>query len=326
MSGQKRTCLLEEIADPGYPLDYLLSRVRSRRSQLVRDWARLLDEDIVEYLSSGRLRGITGDPLSLALWQRLVGEFRWVYSQMNGSVRGAFCPFFLYTELRTIFICMRHGGGGNLPGVEKLLSLSLLCRALKTTLASGDDAASVARRVESAFTAMSGDFQGVAGGAKEHDLREFEIQLTERYLSFACRFAEDAFMRRFFARLIDARNLIKAYKSLRLNAKLRPQWIEGGSIPGETLNDIVRAGDMFAILPLIRRHTGSIIATPDISRVEGALYSGISRFLRTEAGDPLHAATLLDYLWRFSLETTNLNLLLHGRDVPRDVMSEELVH
>lgn len=326
MSGKTGTELLEDPGKPGYPVDYLLSRVRARGSRLVSDWEPLLEEDMGEYLSGRSLSGMGGDPLSLALWQRLVREFRWVYSQMNATVRGVFWPFFVYAELRTIFICMRQRQKAQTPGADALLSLSLLGGGVKKALVSSNDQAITARSIEHAFSVMSRDFQGIADSVKERGLRDFEIQLTDRHLAFARRTAQEAFMRRFFTRLIDARNLIKAYKSVRFSTALRPQWISGGGIPPETLDAIADSGDVFSFLPVIRRHTGMAITTPHIGLVEGALYRGITRSLRTEARDPLHVSTVLYYLWRVSLETTNLSLLLHGRDIPKEALSQELVH
>ncbi len=101
--------LLRKSPDPGYPIEYLLSRIKGRRSRLIRDWRPLLfDPALYESLPAARTGGGPKDRAADSVWRNLMAEYQWVYSQMNQRLRDIFFSFFLYTELRTIFICLRH--------------------------------------------------------------------------------------------------------------------------------------------------------------------------------------------------------------------------
>ncbi len=56
------------------------------------------------------------------VWRNLMREYRWVYLQMNRGLRRIIRAFFLYVELRTLFICLRHGKTKRPAAVEELLS------------------------------------------------------------------------------------------------------------------------------------------------------------------------------------------------------------
>ena len=87
--------LLESIEDRGYPFEYLLSRIRGRRSKLISDWNPLIyDIGSLEYLYPARYRGFVTEKSPEGIWKVLIREFRWVYTQMNEKLREIFCPFF----------------------------------------------------------------------------------------------------------------------------------------------------------------------------------------------------------------------------------------
>ncbi len=316
---------LRHPEDRGYPVEYLLSRIRGRRSRLVLDWRPLIYEGPLEYLASARYQGFVRDRTPEGVWRSLLREYRWVYTQMNGSYREIFRSFFLYTELRTIFICLRHLKHEKTGKIADLLRDSLLSGEVANILAQSGDATDAVRGIERAFLTLSGRFGGLAGNLEDGGLRGVEQHLTDTYLAVTAAADLHPIMKTFFARLIDARNIMSAYKYLRLEKRAVPRFIPGGAIPESRLAATIEKGDLLGVVPLVRDISGLKIETPDPTRVETALYKGITRFLKREGREPFGAGPILDYLWKCSLEVMNLSVLLHGRDLEREAVTAELV-
>jgi vacuolar-type H+-ATPase subunit C/Vma6 len=83
--------------------------------------------------------------------------------------------------------------------------------------------------------------------------------------------------------------------------------------------------DLFATIALVRQAAGITIAAPEPTQVEVALYRGITRFLKGEGRYPLGVGLIVEYLWRCSLEVTNLSVLFAGKDLAREDIAAELV-
>ena len=93
--------LLRKGPDPGYPIEYLLSRIKGRRSRLIRDWKPLLfDPALYESLPTGATVGFQKGKNADAAWRNLMAEYQWVHSQMNQQLRDIFFSFFLYADAR----------------------------------------------------------------------------------------------------------------------------------------------------------------------------------------------------------------------------------
>ena len=318
--------LLEHLEDRGYPAEYLLSRIRGRRSRLITDWRPLIyDAGPLDYLASSRYQGFVRERSAEGIWKSLIREYRWVYTQLNEELRKLFTPFFLHAELRTLFICLRHMGDRKAGGVDELLSLSLLSPMLKAALLESVDLPEAVRRIERAFAAFSPRFGGLTEIYDAEGLRGGEQFITNTYLSVAAEQRLPPLLREFFSRLIDSRNILGLYKNMRLEEKARAPFIAGGSIAAGKLKAVLEKGDLFGISAVVREFSGIRIGTPDPTQVEMALYKGITRFLRRAGRSPFGVGPILDYLWRCSLEVMNLSVLLYGKDLERDTVAAELV-
>ncbi|OGW39790.1 MAG: hypothetical protein A2010_06040 [Nitrospirae bacterium GWD2_57_9] len=318
--------LLQTLPDRGYPAEYLLSRIRGRRSRLIPEWKSLVFETAVQdYLSSARYQGFVKDRSADTIWKNLVREYRWVYGQMNGKLRDAFRPFFLYTELRTLFICLRNLKEKNPDRTADLLSVSLLSDGIKNILSTSPDAASAIQTIEARFPFFSGGKTGLTETFEADGLRAVEQRMTGSVLAAIIRARLHPIMRSFFARLIDARNILTLYKSLRLAQRSAPPLLPGGSLPEGRLRETVAREEIFGICTLVRDFSGVKIETPEPTRVEIALYKGITAYLKKEGREPFGAGPILDYLWKCSLEVMNLNVLIAGKDLERDLVASELV-
>jgi len=318
--------LLRNPADPGYPAEYLLSRIKGRRSRLIRDWRPLLfGPDQFDSQPALKTGGFQKDRASDAVWRNLMGEYRWVYGQMNRQLRDIFAPFFLYTELRTIFICLRRLVDKKTGVLDELLDRSLLCDEIRKKLLLSADLPTAVSGIERHFSDYSGRFHGLGSALESGGLRSVEQRLLETYFAVTIDSNLHPLMKSFFIRLIDARNILSLYKYLRLEFKEPPSFIPGGSIPEITLRDVMKKDELLALTPLVRACTGIAVERPDTTSIELALYRGMTRWLKKEGRDPFGVAPILDYLWQCSIEAMNLSLLHHTRDLEREAVVAELV-
>lgn len=306
-------------------MEYLYSRIRGRRSRLIRDWRSLVhDASPIEFLASAQYQGFVRERSAEGMWRALLQEYGWVFGQMEEDIRRVFAPYMLYTELRTVFICLRYLQGDRTQKAGEVLEVSLLAESVKNILREGETSA-VVERLERRFCRLSPEFTGLAAKYREKGLREVEQRLTNGFLISIIRMPLHAVVKEFFSRIIDARNILSLYKSLRLSAKDAGVFIPGGTVSIEHLTGLLEKDDIFEVIALIRRASGITVAAPDPTQVEVSLYRGITKYLHKEGRDPLGAALILDYLWRCSLEVMNLSLLLAGKDLEREEIAAELV-
>jgi vacuolar-type H+-ATPase subunit C/Vma6 len=317
--------LLEENEEGGYPLEYLLSRIRGRRAFLIKDWEPLVQSENPLEASSAVRHGKNTVDSADALWALLLREFGWVFSQMDRALREIFRPFFLYTELRTLFICLRYGAAGDSVKREQVLVHSLFSKKFKRVLMSATDAAGAVGDIEEVFLSLSARFKGIKEVFLKEGLRGVEHTLTNTYLEHTMGMEIHPVIRDFFRRIIDARNIITLYKCLRWETEGAPPFVRGGGIGERMLEEIRVRENIFGVISVIRAAAGVKIRTPDATAVENALYTGITRFLRRGSRETSGIGFILNYLWRCSVEVRNLSVLLYGKDADREAIREELV-
>lgn len=259
------------------------------------------------------------------LWRNLLKEYRWVYTQMNEQLREVFRPFFLYAELRTLFIGLRHVKDTSGRRPNQLLEVSLLSDQIKKILTSSNDVAEAVGVIEKCFLSLSDEFKGLTESLEADGLRGVEQKVANTYLAVIVRKPLHPVVRTFFARLIDARNVMNAYKHLRLEERKIPPFISGGTLAAAELREMTAKEDLFGISSVIRKFFGIKLDTPEPTKVELALYKGITLFLRKEGREPFGAGPILDYLWRCSLEVMNLSVLIQCKDLEREAVAAELV-
>ncbi|MDI6801935.1 MAG: V-type ATPase subunit [Thermodesulfovibrionales bacterium] len=293
--------ILQGIEDKGYPIDYLLSRVRSRR---------------VFYKNI-----ITGES-PVEIWRRLLKEYRWMYIQMNGALRNIFWRFFVYFELRAIFMCLRYKKR-EYAKIEELLCSSLLSGALKELLRGDSDMMTVIGGIEDAFLSVSDRFGGLKDMFMKDGSKGFEQVLTNIYLENTIDSKLHHTIRDFFAYVIDSRNIIAVYKHIRWQMPDYPSFICGGGVREASLRRIFERQNISGVITLVQKLTGIIT---DAKNIENALLKGVNRFLRKTAKDPLCMGVILDHLWGCYVETVDAGIALHGRGLDSDAIATELIH
>ena len=318
--------LLDKGKDPGYPSDYLLSRIRGKKARLIQDWTPLVTaQEPLERLPDRHYQRSSGLRSPEGIWRALLDEYHWVYYQMNGRLKDIFAPFFSYAELRTLFICLRNLKEMKRARVKEMLSASLLSVELTKMLADSADEFAAVQAIEAKLRRLSGEFSGITEILRQKGLRGFEHELTKLYLSAVVRSGLDPVLQAFFMRLIDARNTLALAKLLKLETPAEHPFIPGGTIDALRLKEILHSRSRPDLERLLREMTGEEIASADHIKLEAALYRGITRSLKKAGRSPLSVGPILEYLWGCSTEAMNLGVLCYARGMEQELVAAELI-
>jgi len=320
------TDLLEKGKDTGYPSDYLLSRIRGRKARLIQDWRPFVTSPApLERLPEGHYQRISGNKSPEGVWRALLFEYRWVYYQMNRRLRNIFGPFFLYAELRTLFICLRSLKEMKRARVREMLSASLLSEEFRKILSDSADEFAAVQAIEAKLRRLSGQFSGITEILKQKGLSVFEHELTKRYLSVIVGAGLDPVLKAFFMRLIDARNTLALAKLLKMETPAEHSFVPEGTIDAARLEEILDSRSGPDTERLLKEMTGEEISSADNVKLEASLYQGITRSLKKEGRSALSIGPILEYLWRCSIEAMNLSVICYAQGLERELVAAELV-
>ncbi len=320
------TGILRNPDDRGYPTEYILSRIKGRRARLISDWRPLVNAvDPFERATGSRGPAVSSTRAPEDAWKSLGREYCWVYAQMNERLRRIFRPYFLYAELRTLFICLRQLEQKKTGTVEEMLNSSLLSEAVRHALLANTDERRAVEEIEVLFARWSPRFTGLTDQYDSDGLRGVEQKLTNTCLVVLMSGQLGRLMEGFFKRMIDARNIMSLYQYIRLEESSLPVLIDGGTISLGRLQVAAASQDLMKVLDLVRVSSGITRDVSDPLRTEISLYRGMTRWMRREGRDPLGEGLILAYLWQCSIEAMNLSVLYHGRNLDRDLLVTELV-
>jgi vacuolar-type H+-ATPase subunit C/Vma6 len=317
--------LLRDMENRGYPREYLLTRIRARRSYLIHDWgAALATTEPLAAVSLTPWRQVSVPDSEEAVWTSLQRELAWVYSQMEQRTRTIFAPLFLYLELRTIILCLRRRAAGDEGDMAGLFRFSLLSAGVRGILQRNNDIPACVAGLAKLFGRMAETGTGFTKAYREGGLAAFEERLANFYLEQTAHARLHPVLAAFFSRLIDMKNLIILAKHRRWRITAPPSFIGGGKLRAAHLLDAARAPGMTGSARLLRRVTGTEV-DPTAGNVESLLLAAISRMARRAGRETEGIGLILDYLWRCSMQARNLSLLVHGPEIDRELLGEELV-
>jgi vacuolar-type H+-ATPase subunit C/Vma6 len=310
----------------GYPTEYLLARTRGKRAYLIKDWDKLIyTPEPSEYLLSTRYGRLMSQYAEDGAWIQALNEYHWFYFQMNKKLRSIFRPFFLYHEISTIVHCLRYKLEEDTgTDREMVLFFSLLSERIKKILMMDADLPSTLKALDKLYS--SPDYKKTKLGElfSVEGLKGVEQKITGICLNEIIRSRLHPVMKSFFETLVDAINIMTIYKFLRWNIRTESLLVEGGSIRSSTLKRLIRTGGNPDITEFIKERTGLGTEELTASRIENRLHRGITKKARVLKRDGSDIGTILDYLWKCSTEARNLGILLHGKNIDRDVLREEL--
>lgn len=292
----------------GYPTEYLIARIRGRRSSLKdephgkpsNEFSEMYDEESHQ------------------------SEFRWVYLQMNEQMRRIFVPFFTYFELRTLVICLRFKSLEDNTETEKILNESLLSEEIRRVLVGGADLPVALHAIAGALT-PSLSWHSLMQAYATGGLQSFEKVLYVKFLEYTMRLQLHPVMARFFTFFIDCRNIMQAYKGIRWDITSHPEYVKGGTIKRSSLGSLFQNKEMSDIGDMVRMFTGQPLRQPVVSFIESTLKTALTRKLEHMMWDYPETGLILHYLWRYRLKIERHNVLYYGRNIDGDVIGMEVV-
>ena len=320
--------LLQEIKDRGYPAEYLLARIHGRRKSLLSNRDRVLSgPELSEYhVLSDHGTSISAHPQD-GTWKRFLKESSWIYYQMNNRLRNIFRPYFMYSELTTLLICLRYKAAkGSSAEIARLLEFSLLSEKIRYQLNTDTDVPSVLNMLEKKAFFIHDNSAGLEQAFLKDGFKGVEQKISGALFEYILNMNTHPLITRFFVFIADARNIITLHKYMRWDTTSVPSFIEGGNIKKTTLTDILRSYNTDALAALVYRQTGLRIDSPDAARAETALQRRLTGMIKKWERESPDIGLILNYLWRCAVEAKNLSILYHGRELDRGILKEELVY
>ena len=318
--------LLETIEKSGYPDDYVLARVRVRRSSLMDDWEQFASaaEPMAAIPVTPR-RGKLTFASDRGVWNSMQEEFAWLYGQMENNLRRIFEPVFGWFELRTLIICLRDRHGWTGAEAEGVLARSLLDSKVKRLLIGGGETGQVIAALCPLLTNMDRSrFAELHAVYAKEGFQGFERQMLSLYLEHVLRGGLHPLVREFFCYMVDMTNLMDCYKRMRWLITSPQPFIRGGRIRVSTLGEALTVPGMAGLHPLVGRVAGMAEQTPSGGSPELVLLRGLSRLLRRRSREPGGGGLILYYLWSCWKEARNLCCVLHAAG-ERESLRRELL-
>lgn len=310
----------------GYPIDYLVARVRVRRADLISDWQPLLaDAHPLADMPPVRIVGRHADGSPEGIWKALLREFTWVHCQMDNATKNIFSPFFLYFEIRTLVLCLRNKLAGNSVKVGELLACSLLAGNVKNMLTGAEDVSAAVAAVERAFLSLSPTFRSMKETYMEKGLRDLERRLTDTFLEYAAGLKVNRIIGEFVRYLVDFRNLMILYKHTRWELAGTPAFLKGGSISRTRFGEVLAGREPEGMAGLLRGLPGVEGEFDRSGSPEHPVLLGLTRFLRRRSRETSGIGLVLEYLWRSYVEAVNIGILRHGGSGDRQAVATELI-
>jgi len=309
------TELLRELAADGYPTDYLLARVRGRRSAMMAQWR------------SDRTHGLPTGLTDEAIWEELLHEHAWLRAQMNRGLRKCLDPVFALFELKTIVLCLRCKSVRNDAEVARLLADSQLPGSLRLALLGAADVpavvADIARRLELATPEQTSLQRAYANDG----LKGFETRLTRLYLEYVDGVKLHPCVRSFFASFVDLRNVMTLYKHLRWGVGDAAAFMAGGKTDVSRLQQASASKDSTQLDLLVREIAGRTappLATAE-SSLETILLGSLTSRLQSDVRNGDDVGAVLEYAWRVYVHARNRAILLHASGVDTATIEKELI-
>ena len=306
--------VLREIANDGYPADYLAARVHGRRATLRRTEHGIRATQLVDAASDA------------AIWDALITEFDWLRRQMHPGLRATFAPVFTLFGIKTLVLALRDKAAERQASVERLMDHELFAEDLRLGIVRAPDVAASVAALAGALTPMPGNDGELTDAYAAGGLKGLETRLMRDFLGQVATARLHPAIRRFFAAFIDLRNLVTLYKQLRWNFQDTAAYVPGGSLATSRLVEASASGDGARLDALVREVTGerSLAPAAGEAALESRLLSHLTHELRKASPDG-DVELLLDYLWSVYVDARNRALRMHTGSTGAAVLEQELI-
>jgi len=272
--------LLRQMPD-GYPVDWLLAALRSRR-RLPSRHSAVMEREVLSI------------------------ERRWIYGGLERRWRRRYAALFFWFELPALLVGLRQLAGREPGALQKLVNISLWPPRLLTELAQIEDLPSAAERLEREWRPVLPGIAGLGQTCRLQGPRGLEQQVDDAFFAAlpAQKLAPE--LRRFFDELRTLRNLLTLQRLARWNLR--------GALPlypgGVPVDRRLASDDPLQRQRAMRRLFGAAVDAPE--DLERALLERLGQALqRREREDP-RGALLLNSLWQMQMQTRRAGLRQWG--------------
>jgi hypothetical protein len=306
---------LRDIAADGYPTDYVVARVRSRRAALLAAGRR------------GRPPGLEDAASDEAIWDDLLTEFDWLRRQMNPRLRAIFGPVFTLFGIKTLVLALRNKAAERHAAVGRLMQHELFADELRDALVRAPDVGSAVAAVIDAFAPALGDARGLAAAYADGGLKGLETRLTRDFLGRVASMRSPEAIQSFFAAFIDLRNVMTLYKHLRWGFQDAAAFVAGGTLGIARLSAASASGDSRCLDDLVGEIAGGAAPAVVASEValETRLLSHLTRLLRKRGRQGDDVDRIMDYAWSLYVHARNRALRLHAGSMETGSLERELI-
>ena len=299
----------------GYPADYVIARIRGRRTRFAADRPALVTQ--------AARRGTSDEEI----WRVVTGEFAWLHRQLTPDWRDAVAPLLALFELKTIVLAIRNTAIDRQLAVRTVLERSLLSDPVRRAVADAPDVRAAVDALVIPLTRLAAPFGELATAYADDQLRGFEDTLMRVYLEQAAAAPLHPAVRAFLVSFIDARNVMVLYKQLRWNMASGDRFIAGGTLAPDVFEGARARRDPAAVDALVthvtRRHGRG--AAGREQALETVLLNSLTTRVDRARRDGDGVAAIVAYLWRVYVQARNLSILHHAGDVDAEAVQRELV-
>lgn len=221
--------MLEDPENRGCPFEYLLARIRSRRSRpgTARDGSPQKAEAPPAMTASSAAEPIpTGSEAGRV----------WLWRLMEPKQRAVHAPLFFYHELKPLGLALRRREARRWDESKRIMATSLLSRPLRQMII--DESSSTGDALDGIIRLLGKNSKGfdcLRGTYRAGGIKAFEEALLGSTLAYAAEAARHPALRAFFDRQSDVFNLLTLSRQLRWRSAAAPPLLPGGRIGKATM-------------------------------------------------------------------------------------------
>jgi len=280
--------LLHDFPQCEYPDEYLVARLRGRRSSFIFE-QRSQPEGTISVAERNRIQ------------EQGCDERRWLFKQLNSNQRKNLAPLFLYFEVEILFQCLRCIEAGQCERIEGLLQTSLLSGQVKQILRENSAPADVLMRLERELKCIEIPVKGLAESYESGGIQKSEEMIRRVLLSQVFFTVHHPDVLGFFRNLIDIRNIMILAKHLHWQLESKPDLYSGGSFRERVYKKNVTEEELARRVRHFVRETVALGANLHPVRLEKELlYCLLKKLVISRRVSGL-ISSVIEYLWQWHI-------------------------
>jgi len=313
----KKQSLLKIFPETEYPTEYLISRLKGRKSRFITKWEIILEspEPSSKLSSENKSKNIQD-----VFFDK---EMYWIYSQMNKKLKKTFHSIFFFREIKRVIACMRlRAQGKKDEELVELLKFSLLNKNLKKIITEESSLVNIMQAVEKELLFESNKFEGLTVHMKKNELKIPEHKIFDTFFQNINN--KHPVLIKYFQMQIDGINIVSLHRTFRWNEETT-DFLTGGSIPKEVFFKIQASEDEKALENLTAKIFYADKKQFITETLENVILSGLLKAAKKFLHWYTNIGYILYYILLLQIETINTGLLLlsHKKDV--DFLRKRLI-